>query len=112
MELTQEIVREYFEYKEGNLYWKKKSSRKTKVGDKAYNFHKSSGYIRIRFKKKLYPAHRLIFMWHHGWLPKYLDHINRIRTDNRIENLRPATSSENGANSTQPVGRSGYRGVR
>ena len=37
-------------------------------------------------------------MWHHKTLPKYLDHINRNKKDNRIDNLRPALRFQNMAN--------------
>ena len=34
-------------------------------------------------------------MYHHGWLPIEVDHIDTCRTNNSIENLRAATSSQN-----------------
>ena len=34
-------------------------------------------------------------MFHHGYMPKQIDHINCIKDDNRIENLREATNSQN-----------------
>jgi hypothetical protein len=37
-------------------------------------------------------------MFHHGWLPPQLDHVNGNPRDNRIENLRPATRSQNALN--------------
>lgn len=52
-------------------------------------------YWRIKISGRIYPAHRLIFLLHNGWCPKILDHINRDPSDNRIENLRPATSQQN-----------------
>lgn len=74
------------------------------------------GYI------KLYniPAHRLAWYIYYKEVPsKAIDHINRVRNDNRINNLRLATIQENGRNSSKPTtGRKGrkftsqYKGVR
>ena len=44
---------------------------------------------------KYYKNHRLIFLWNYGFLPKYIDHINGNPADNRIENLRAASLSQN-----------------
>jgi hypothetical protein len=71
------------------------------------------GYIVVRLNKVLYPAHRLIWLWMTGtWPPDMIDHVNGIKDDNRWENLRLATSSQNNINrrSTLP-NTSGYRGV-
>jgi len=43
-------------------------------------------------------VHKLIYLWHHGFVPEQLDHINRDTTDNRIENLRPADTANNAQN--------------
>jgi hypothetical protein len=54
------------------------------------------GYIIIKFKGKQYKAHRLIWMYHYGSMPKnVIDHINSNKQDNRICNLRDITQSEN-----------------
>ena len=61
------------------------------------------GYIGINVDKKQYLAHRLAFMYENGRFPaKNIDHINGIRDDNRLINLREATSSENQQNQRRP----------
>ena len=51
------------------------------------------GYIQISIKtgekKKRYEAHRLAWLYVYGEFPEFqLDHVNRVKTDNRISNLR------------------------
>ena len=98
--MNKELLIELFDYSDGNFYWKKTVNTKIKIGQKA-GCLKNDGYIQIRVEKKPYQAHRLIYLYHHGFLPDYpleLDHINRNRADNRIENLRIVTKSENQLN--------------
>lgn len=96
--LTQELLLKLFEYRDGNLYYKSinKHSRK-KIGDKAGYINKC-GYVSITIHDKAYLAHRLIFAYHYGFFPKYIDHINGNKSDNCIENLREATSQQNNWN--------------
>lgn len=58
------------------------------------------GYVRIRLNGVEYRAHRIVWELHNGKIPKgmLIDHINRVKTDNRIENLRLATQSQNLSN--------------
>jgi hypothetical protein len=49
----------------------------------------------MRVDGVVYTLHRLIFIYHHGYAPKIIDHINNDRSDNRIENLREATQQQN-----------------
>jgi len=92
-----EELRKAFDYVDGCLYWKIKPSVKTKIGDKAGSQHKATGYMQVSYKNKRYLLHRLIWIWHGNEidLAKEIDHINRCRTDNKIENLRQVTRSVN-----------------
>lgn len=51
--------------------------------------------------------HRLVWAWEHGWenVPRYIDHINGDRMDNRLENLRPTTLSLNSHNARRKKAR-------
>lgn len=111
--LTQELVRELFEYRDGELYWLKEKKSGIRNGGKAGCIDKTNGYVSIRFNGKNYKAHRLVFLYHHGYLPECLDHINGNRADNRIENLREATKAQNRYNSKRAVtNTSGYKNVK
>ena len=94
MEVTQSLLNELFEYRDGELYWKAPTANCIKIGDKA-GTKDNTGYIRTRVKGKPYLNHRLIFLMLKGYLPAYLDHIDNDKTNNRIENLREATLSQN-----------------
>lgn len=102
----------FFEYNNGELFWKDNFSRKAKKGKKCGSVNKSDGYCYVQINKKRYPAHRIIFHMHYGYLPEFLDHINGIRLDNRIENLRPATKQQNQQNrKVMSNNKSGHPGV-
>lgn len=72
-----------------------------------------NGYVLIMVLGKQYRAHRLVWLWVHGEFPsQQLDHINGVRHDNRLCNLRPATNSENCKNGKLPKNNtSGFKGV-
>ena len=72
-----------------------------------------SGYRVVRVKGKTYRCHRIVWEMHNGPISKDLeiDHINRIRNDNRIENLRLATRHEQNLNLSQRVSKTGVTGV-
>jgi hypothetical protein len=112
MELTQARVRELFDYREdGNLVWKQRPSNRIKIGDVA-GFRRKTGYLEIRVDGTLYLGHRLIFLFNHGWLPEEVDHQDNDQFNNRIGNLRPATSSQNKCNrGKEDCNTSGYKGV-
>jgi len=58
--------------------------------------NKGNGYIQISLKRKRYLAHRLAWLYVYGeWPKQQIDHINGIRDDNRIVNLRDVSRSKN-----------------
>jgi hypothetical protein len=72
----------------------------------------SKGYVSIKLHGYEALAHRLAWYMTHGETPAGIDHINRVKHDNRIANLRPATSSENQCNrGVQSNNTSGVTGV-
>jgi hypothetical protein len=87
-----------YEPETGNIYWKISRGIHHSVGAIAGCFD-CKGYIIVRLDGKGYKAHRLAWLLHYGeWPSKSLDHINGIKADNRISNLREASSQQNAQN--------------
>jgi len=108
--ITQDRVKSLFEYRHGELIWKIIPSRNVHIGDIAGHIS-SDGYCRIFIDNIPYLAHRLIFLYHHGYLPKYIDH--KKGKSNKIGNLRECTGSQNQFNSKlSKANTSGVKGVR
>lgn len=98
--ITQKRLKELLDYDPGTGIFTWRVGRGGKA--KAVSFAgtvSNRGYLQIRIDAKRYYAHRLAWLYFHGEFPSnQLDHINRVRSDNRIANLRPATNSENQQN--------------
>lgn len=96
----------------GRLTW---LVRHENMNHPAGHRNKVTGYVMISFENQLYAAHRLAWYFIHGevpQLPLHIDHINRDKMDNRIGNLRIATSAQNQANANMLVtNTSGIKGV-
>ena len=112
--LTKQLLMELLIYdsRTGVFIWREDRGRLAKKGQTA-GTQNCFGYIEITIKGKRYRAHRLAFLYMAGKLPKdEVDHINTIRNDNRWENLREATRSENSRNGPiRKKNKAGYKGV-
>ena len=108
--ITQEQVKKLFTYSHGDLIRLITVSNAVKgsiVGSRS-----TSGHLNVRAHRREYRVHQLVFLYHHGYIPKEIDHINGIRDDNRIENLRECTRSQNQYNSIKRKNTtSKYKGV-
>ncbi|MEJ1844217.1 HNH endonuclease signature motif containing protein, partial [Escherichia coli] len=91
-------LNEYFEYRDGSLVWKARSSEffnnkknrnyhnvwNAKHAGKVAGLLESNGYIRIRINGIKWLAHRIVWVMFNGDIPEgmEIDHINGIRHDN------------------------------
>jgi hypothetical protein len=111
--LTRERLLEVLEYNPdtGIFIWKISPSKKIRAGTIAGSVT-VLGYVDIGIDYYSYFAHRLAFLYMEGrWPDPDPDHKNRIRHDNRWENLREASSSQNKMN--RPYNnKTGYKGVK
>lgn len=128
-----EVLRQLLLYdpETGKLFWKERgpewfneTTGRTSIdackmwngrfaGKEALKNDNGHGYLRGRFLYQTYFAHLAAWTIYYGEHPtQYIDHINRVRNDNRISNLRSASRSENGANrSIGSNNTSGFKGV-
>lgn len=133
MNITPELLSElydydastgFFTYKPRQLRFFSPSSKKTAFenytswnsrypGVRTMNTKHSKGYLVGNVFGKTIYAHRAAWAIYHGkWPSRQIDHINRDRTDNRIENLRDIKSAQNQRNLGKSiVNSSGYTGV-
>lgn len=91
------LLNEIFEYKDGKLYWKYTLKFGAIKARQRAGYACPDGYRKVGIDKKSYMEHRIIWRMHHprGRMPAFLDHIDGNRSNNKIENLRSVTISEN-----------------
>lgn len=107
--ITKEYLHTLYDYKDGKLFWKVNKGT-AKVGDEVGYF--DGRYFSCKLNSKKKQVSRLIFTYHYGYEPQIVDHINGNKLDNRIENLRGATSLENNHNRCIAINnKSGIKGV-
>jgi len=115
--LTQERLKEMFDYREdGNLIRKYSmggngNKAGCAIGTKP-KMTRNSRYSATKIEGEHWCVHKLIYLYNYGYVPDQLDHINGDTSDNRIENLREANSSENMRNRRIfSNNKSGHKGV-
>tara|TARA_R110000796_G_scaffold19379_3_gene58274 strand:+ start:112 stop:582 length:471 start_codon:yes stop_codon:yes gene_type:complete len=92
-------------YKDGLLFWK---SNNKIAGTKT-----KAGYIKLQINKISYSAHRLVWVLFNKDIPldKQIDHIDRDKSNNKIENLRLVDHVANALNKKCKKSNTGIRGV-
>lgn len=112
--ITQSELKQLLHYdpQTGWFTWLVCNSNRAAVGSPA-GATRPDGYVKIGLHGKPNLAHRLAWLYVYGdWPSKHLDHINGIRNDNRICNLREASTLENNLNKgLQSNNTSGQKGV-
>jgi hypothetical protein len=114
-ELTAEYLRSVLNYdpETGIFTWRVSPKFSgVRAGDRA-GCPDGIGYLQIGVQGKVYRAHRLAWLYVYGYWPNdQIDHVNRDRADNRIANLRAATSHQNALNMGKACNNtSGHTGV-
>lgn len=115
--ISAEMAREILSYDQetGEFVWRIKPSLGVNIGDSAGCVSKAHGYRDISVKRHLYKAHRLAWLMTYGRWPEYaIDHINGVRSDNRICNLRDVPrliNNQNVPSTPRSDSTTGLRGV-
>ena len=109
--LTAQRLRERMNYdpRTGHFTW----IDGPRAGKRAGSLCKTTGYIILGIDGRTYRAHRCAWLWQYGvWPIDEIDHVNRVRDDNRFANLREATRAENNRNrGTAHLNQTGKKGV-
>ena len=116
-ETDPKTMRDLFDYnpETGDLIWKPRpiemfptenafNGWNTRYAGKIAGSFYSNGYMRVGLFGRDHLAHRVVWAWVYGnWPKKQIDHINGVRDDNRIANLRDVSRRENHKNVAKPI---------
>lgn len=96
----------HYDAETGIFTRKLRTAQRHQIGDRA-DFQiaagASTGYRRVSVDSERYLAHRVAWLYVHGeWPREFIDHVNGVRSDNRVANLRPATHRLNMENRRTP----------
>lgn len=109
-ERLRQVIR--YDPDDGRFWWLVTLSVRRLAGNEAGSVSKALGYRLIGIDGTTYYAHRLAWLYVTGVWPKRIDHKNGNRFDNKFDNLREATGSQNIANSRRHITSStGFKGV-
>ncbi len=112
--LKHERLIELFDYDpDTGVFIRKVATANVKAG-KITGSVNTGGHLGFRVDRRMYLAHRLAWFYVYGeWPDSQIDHINGVKTDNRIENLRKATYSINAQNlrNARKDNKTGFLGV-
>lgn len=111
--MTQERLKELMRYDAGTGDLIRVVKMKQVEAGGIAGWVENNGYRRVCIDGRRYLAHRVAWLYVHGKWPEHeIDHINGVRDDNRIANLRSATHAENAQNrGKRPDNSSGLQGV-
>lgn len=103
----QDVLKEIFDYDPETGVLRKKRTGKVcgSVGLR--------GYLSVCIEYEHYAVHRIVWKMYYGYDPSELDHVNRIKTDNSIANLRESDRVKNSRNRGRSSrNTSGHTGVQ
>lgn len=108
---SQECLKKLFRYHPaGHLIWRKKPAGNVKAGEYAGSY--TQKYVLVGINKKTYFLHKLIFIYHKGWMPDIVDHKDRNTRNNWIANLRASDCTGSSVNrGMHSRNKSGFKGV-
>lgn len=105
-------LKELFDYDRRGFFVRKTGGFAVRKGQRAGSTKRKDGYCQMRVDGTKFLTHRLVFLYHNNFCPIHIDHINRKPWDNRIENLRETSYSNNNLNRKKHKNNSsGFRGV-